>query len=127
MHGCVIADLIMDKCPRCGADAVFVGYEDARTFYQCEECKRVWPTIVAPLQSGGRTPVRVLVADDSDLLVGLLASWLEGEGDAVGAGVTRRQAPHPPPLPPPPPLRPDFFIPPLDRFQASAKLPPPPP
>ena len=70
----------MDKCPRCGADAVFAGYEDARTFYQCEKCKRVWTTMVAAPVAGSRTPVRVLVADDSDLLVGLIASWLEDEG-----------------------------------------------
>src|SRR5438477_6134215 len=72
----LVADLIMDKCPRCGASAVFVGYEDARTFYQCEKCKRVWTSmVVEALTAGKRTPVRVLVADDSDLLVGLIASW----------------------------------------------------
>src|SRR6185503_16325081 len=82
----------MDKCPRCGADAVFVGYEDARTFYQCEKCKRVWTTMVTASLDGRRPPVRVLVADDSDLLVGLVASWLEDEGYAVLTASTGLQA-----------------------------------
>lgn len=72
----------MDKCPRCGHDAVLVGHEDARTFYQCEACKRVWTTMAEPSPSG-RPPVRVLVVDDSDLLVGLIAAWLEDAGYAV--------------------------------------------
>src|SRR5258708_38806384 len=101
----------MDKCPRCGGDAVFAGYEDARTFYQCEKCKRVWPTIVAPVQHGSRTPVRVLVADDSDLLVGLLASWLGDEGYAVATPITGRPALHVPPSHPPGVLVPDLLTP----------------
>jgi len=118
----VIADLIMDKCPRCGADAVFVGYEDARTFYQCEKCKRVWPTIVAPLQSGGRTPVRVLVADDSDLLVGLLSSWLEDEGYAVATAITGRQALDVAAIHPPDVVVLDLIMPQLDGFEVCEKL-----
>src|SRR5436305_11105867 len=82
----------MDKCPRCGAEAVFVGYEDARTFFQCEKCERVWTTRVAATLAGDRAPVRVLVADDSDLLVGLIASWLEDEAYAVVVATTGRQA-----------------------------------
>src|SRR5438132_11460307 len=82
----------MDKCPRCGADAVFAGYEDARTYYQCEKCKRVWTTRVAASLEAGRAPVRVLVADDSDLLVGLIASWLEDEGYGVMVASTGRPA-----------------------------------
>lgn len=82
----------MDKCPRCGADAVFAGYEDARTFYQCENCKRVWPTMVTPMPSGRAAPVGVLVADDSDQMVGLLASWLEDAGYAVVTATTGQQA-----------------------------------
>src|SRR6266849_6541850 len=81
----------MDKCPRCGAVAVFAGYEDARTFYQCENCKRVWPTTITS-SIEGRVPVRVLVADDSDQIVGLIASWLEDDGYAVVTATTGRQA-----------------------------------
>lgn len=40
----------------------------------------------------GSPPVRVLVADDSDLFVGLLASWLEDEGYAVLTATTGQQA-----------------------------------
>lgn len=70
---------------------MFAGYEDARTFHQCQKCKRVWPTTVtAPV--GARTPVRVLVADDSDLLAGLVGSWLADEGYAVVTATTGQQA-----------------------------------
>ena len=71
---------------------MFAGYEDARTFYQCENCKRVWPTTVTSAREGGGTPVQVLVADDSDQMVGLIASWLEDEGYAVVTATTGRQA-----------------------------------
>src|SRR5260221_8337084 len=87
-----IGDVIMDKCPRCEADVVFVGYEDARTFYQCEKCKRVWMVRVSASAGERRPPVGVLVADDSDLLVGLVAAWLEDEGYAVVTATTGQQA-----------------------------------
>jgi DNA-binding response OmpR family regulator len=112
----------MDKCPRCGGDAVFAGYEDARTFYQCEKCKRVWPTIVAPVQHGGRTPVRVLVADDSDLLVGLLASWLGDEGYAVVTAITGRQALDVAAVHHPDVVVLDLIMPQLDGFEVCEKL-----
>src|SRR3954469_19118284 len=82
----------MDICPRCGGDALFAGHEDARTFYQCQKCKRVWTTMVAPSDEGSQPPVRVLVADDSDLLVGLTAAWLEEAGFAVLTATTGQQA-----------------------------------
>ena len=47
--------------------------------------------VSAPL-TGRRAPVPVLVADDSDLLVGLVADWLEDEGYAVVTATTGRQA-----------------------------------
>src|SRR5688500_18210587 len=112
----------MDKCPRCGADAVFAGYEDARTFYQCEKCKRVWPIMgVAPSPSA-RTPVRVLVADDSDLLVGLVASWLEDEGFAVVVATTGRQALDAAALHHPDVVLLDLIMPQMDGFEVCAKL-----
>lgn len=82
----------MDTCPRCGGHAEFAGYEDARTFYQCEECKRVWTTMVTEVVDAGSPPVQILIADDSDLLVGLVAAWLEEEGYAVLTATTGRQA-----------------------------------
>jgi CheY-like chemotaxis protein len=117
-----LTDLIMDKCPRCGADAVFVGYEDARTFYQCEKCKRVWTTMVAEALAAGRTPVRVLVADDSDLLVGLIASWLEDEGYAVVVATTGRQALDAAALHHPDVVLLDLIMPQMDGFEVCGKL-----
>ena len=70
---------------------MFAGHEDARTFYQCQKCKRVWTTMVTEEPKGRRHPVRVLVADDSDQLVGLIASWLEDEGYAVVTAGTGQQ------------------------------------
>ena len=112
----------MDKCPRCGADAVFVGYEDARTFYQCEKCKRVWTTMVAESLAGSRTPVRVLVADDSDLLVGLIASWLEDDGYAVVVATTGRQALDAAALHFPDVVLLDLIMPQMDGFEVCGKL-----
>jgi DNA-binding response OmpR family regulator len=112
----------MDKCPRCGAEAVFAGYEDARTFYQCEKCKRVWTTMVTPALSGSYTPVRVLIADDSDLLVGLLASWLEVEGYAVVTASTGRQALDVAAVHQPEIVLLDLIMPQLDGFETCAKL-----
>lgn len=84
----------MDKCPRCGAPAVFAGYEDARTYFQCEKCKRVWTTEVSapPLTSSSESPLRVLVADDSEGLAGLVAMWLRDEGYSVSTATSGRQA-----------------------------------
>jgi two-component system, OmpR family, response regulator len=84
----------MDNCPRCGAQAVVVGYEDARTYYQCENCKRVWTTEVTapPVAKAAQPPLRVLVADDSDELAGLLAMWLEDEGYSVVTATSGRRA-----------------------------------
>jgi DNA-binding response OmpR family regulator len=112
----------MDKCPRCGAAAVFAGYEDARTFYQCEKCKRVWTTMVAAALSGSRTPVRVLVADDSDLLVALLASWLEVEGYAVLTASTGQQALDVAAVHQPDIVLLDLIMPQLDGFETCVKL-----
>jgi CheY-like chemotaxis protein/ribosomal protein S27AE len=76
------------RCPRCGRLALPAGHEDARAFYQCETCKRVWmtflsaPAPVRRVRAGGT----VLVVDDSNELVGLVSAWLEDEGyDAVVA------------------------------------------
>lgn len=112
----------MDKCPRCGADAVFAGYEDARTFYQCEKCKRVWPMMVVAPSPGARAPVRVLVAEDSDLLVGLIASWLEDEGFAVVVATTGRQALDAAALSHPDVVLLDLIMPQMDGFEVCAKL-----
>jgi CheY-like chemotaxis protein len=112
----------MDKCPRCGADAVFAGYEDARTFYQCENCKRVWPTMVTASPEGERAPVRVLVADDSDQMVGLVASWLEDDGYAVVTATTGQQALDVAAVHHPDVVLLDLIMPPPDGFEVCTKL-----
>ena len=101
---------------------MFAGYEDARTFYQCEKCKRVWTTMVTAALSGSRTPVRVLVADDSDLLIGLLASWLEVEGYAVLTASTGRQALDVAAVHQPDIVLLDLIMPQLDGFETCIKL-----
>ncbi len=112
----------MDKCPRCGAAAVFAGYEDARTYYQCENCKRVWPTMVSSSPATGRAPVRVLVADDSDLMVGLIASWLQDDGYAVVTATSGRQALDAAAVHHPDVVVLDLVMPPPDGFEVCNKL-----
>lgn len=81
------------RCPRCGAPAILVGHEDARTFYQCEGCKRVWPVLAsASVTQKSREQFRVLIADDSDSLVQLIATWLEDEGYVTMTATNGRRA-----------------------------------
>jgi two-component system OmpR family response regulator len=80
-------------CPRCGGVAEPAGHEDARAFFQCLACDRVWATHISAMlehPSRNASPVpRVLIADDSPEMLGLLSAWLEDEGCmviAVGSG-----------------------------------------
>lgn len=82
------------RCARCGTTALPAGHEDARAFYQCETCQRVW---MVHLTAGvvGRTQApstRVLVVDDADPLVALIEMWLEDEGYEVVTATSGRQA-----------------------------------
>lgn len=80
-------------CPRCGTPATPAGHEDARAFYRCEICNRVWMTYLAIGSSSHRgAPARVLVVDDSDQLVTLVAAWLEDEGYLVTTATTGARA-----------------------------------
>lgn len=81
------------SCPRCGGFAEPAGHEDARAFFQCPTCNRVWATHISAVAERGVQPAapapRVLVADDSPEMLGLVAAWLEDEGCvviAVGSG-----------------------------------------
>jgi CheY-like chemotaxis protein len=80
-------------CPRCGTPATPAGHEDARAFYRCENCNRVWMTYLCAA-AGPRADqsVRVLVVDDSDQLVELVAAWLEDEGYVVTTATTGAHA-----------------------------------
>ncbi len=85
------------RCPRCGCEAVPAGHEDARAYYQCPKCNRVWATTLASLSgSDGKRSrlgsVRVLVVDDSNELTRLVAMWLEEEGYAVVTASSGREA-----------------------------------
>jgi len=82
------------RCARCGTIAVPAGHEDARAFYQCEKCNRVWMIHLTAGTSGRtQTPLtRVLVVDDADMLVSLIETWLEDEGYDVATATSGRQA-----------------------------------
>ena len=83
-------------CPRCGCLAEPAGHEDARAFFRCPTCDRIWATHISALIEGPtarRFPApRVLVADDSPEMLGLLAAWLEDEGCVVIAVGSGREA-----------------------------------
>ena len=64
----------------------------------------------------------MLVADDSDLLVGLIASWLEDEGYAVVVATTGRQALDAAALHRPDVVLLDLIMPQMDGFDVCDKL-----
>ncbi len=81
------------RCPRCGNLATPAGHEDARAFYQCEKCDRVWMTFLTPSMIETAVPAaKVLVVDDSDELLGLLGAWLQDEGYILFTANSGRQA-----------------------------------
>jgi CheY-like chemotaxis protein len=82
------------RCPRCGNLAGPAGHEDARAFYRCENCDRVWMTFVAaePAASARRVPAKVLVVDDSPDLLALVTAWLQDEGFIVFTATSGMQA-----------------------------------
>lgn len=80
-------------CSRCGLPATPAGHEDARAFYQCEKCNRVWMVhLTAGTTGRGAPQTRVLVVDDSDPLVSLIAMWLEEEGYMPVTATSGREA-----------------------------------
>lgn len=74
-------------CPRCGGVAEPAGHEDARAFFRCPTCDRVWAmhlsALLEPSTERQSQAPRVLVADDSPEMLGLLSAWLEDEGCIV--------------------------------------------
>ena len=82
-------------CPRCGGLAEPAGHEDARAFFQCPTCARVWATHIsanAVQDTSASIAPRVLIADDSREMLGLLTAWLEDEGCVVTAASSGREA-----------------------------------
>jgi CheY-like chemotaxis protein len=115
------------RCPRCGAEAAPVGHEDARAYYQCPNCNRVWATVLASLAghdgpAGARGSVRILVVDDSDDLRALVSLWLEDEGYAVVTAGSGREALDAAAVYYPDIVILDLVIPPPDGFQVCAAL-----
>lgn len=113
-------------CPRCGGPAEPAGHEDARAFFQCPACSRVWATHLSALveraTARSTPPARVLVADDSPEMLGLLSAWFEEEGCMVIAVGSGREA-----LDAAIAYRPDVafldvILPPPDGWQLSAAL-----
>ena len=78
--------------------------------------------MAAAPESGAPSPCRVLVADDSDLLLGLVATWLEDEGFAVMTAATGRQALDSAAVQPPDVVLLDLIMPPPDGFEVCGKL-----
>jgi CheY-like chemotaxis protein len=105
-------------CPRCGTPATPAGHEDARAFYRCEFCNRVWITyLTAPtIGRAARTRTRVLVVDDSDQLVQLVAAWLEDEGYHVETATSGSRAIAAAATAPPDIVLLDLILPPPDGF-----------
>jgi CheY-like chemotaxis protein len=72
------------SCPRCGGLAEPAGHEDARAFFQCPTCDRVWTTHISAVADRGAVRTlpapRVLIADDSPEMLGLFTAWIEDEG-----------------------------------------------
>jgi CheY-like chemotaxis protein len=73
------------RCPRCGGPADPAGHEDARAFFQCRLCSCIWATHLSAIRDRADQPAvpRVLVADDSPEMLGLMSAWLEDEGCVV--------------------------------------------
>jgi CheY-like chemotaxis protein len=112
------------RCARCGTVAVPAGHEDARAFYQCEKCNRVWMIHLTAGTSGRSRvpPVRVLVVDDSDQLVALIEMWLEDENYDVVTATSGRQALEAAAAHRPDIVLLDLVIPPPDGLAVCARL-----
>jgi CheY-like chemotaxis protein len=72
-----------------------VGHEDARAYFECRPCGRIWATDLSALveeDGRGHQRPRVLVADDSPEMLGLMSLWLEDEGCLVVTAGSGREA-----------------------------------
>jgi len=115
------------RCPRCGCEATPAGHEDARAYYQCPKCNRVWATTLASLSGtdgprSRRGSIRVLVVDDSNELTKILALWLEEEGYAVVTATNGREALDAASVYYPDIVLLDLIMPPPDGFAVCAAL-----
>jgi CheY-like chemotaxis protein len=117
------------RCPLCGSPAIPAGHEDARAYFQCENCKRVWATALTALEwsdDDHREHSRVLVVDDSNQLVDIVSLWLQDAGYEVITAMTGRQALDAASVNPPDVAIVDLIMPPPDGFtlfEALRRLP----
>lgn len=112
-------------CARCGTPATPAGHEDARAFFRCEFCNRVWMTYLiagASDRADGAMPTRVLVVDDSDQLVELVSAWLEDEGYLVATATSGARAIAAASASPPDVVLLDLILPPPDGFALCRTL-----
>ena len=102
------------------------GHEDARAFFQCVPCGRVWATHLSAIATTGygdsRSAPRVLVADDSPEMLGLMSAWLEDEGCVVITAATGREALEAAAVYYPDVAFLDLVLPPPDGFQVCEAL-----
>jgi CheY-like chemotaxis protein len=114
------------RCPRCGGVAEPAGHEDARAFFQCIPCGRVWATHLSAMATTGygdsRNAPRVLVADDSPEMLGLMSAWLEDEGCVVVTAGSGREALEAAAVYYPDVAFVDLVLPPPDGFQVCEAL-----
>jgi CheY-like chemotaxis protein len=114
------------RCPRCGGVAEPAGHEDARAFFQCVPCGRVWATHLSAIATGrygeSRSAPRVLVADDSPEMLGLMSAWLEDEGCVVVTAGSGREALEAAAVYYPDVAFLDLVLPPPDGFQVCEAL-----
>jgi CheY-like chemotaxis protein len=85
------------RCPKCLTAAEPAGHEDGRAFFRCARCANIWTTDLSAIAASRAgtdlvRPPRVLVADDSPEMLGLMAAWLEDEGCVVVTAGTGREA-----------------------------------
>ena len=112
-------------CPRCGGRAEPVGHEDARAYFECGACNRVWAYhVAATLTRPEIAPAApcVVVADDSPEMLGLLAAWLEDERCVVIAVASGREALDAVAVYRPDVVFLDVVIPPPDGFQVAERI-----
>ena len=113
-------------CPRCGAPSEPAGHEDGRSYFSCARCKRVWS---APISSFLRAPsttdrfmTRVMIVDDSEEMVRLLALWLEDEDCDVVTALSGHDALELAATYYPDIVFLDLILPPPDGFRVCEKL-----
>jgi DNA-binding response OmpR family regulator len=112
-------------CPSCGIPSEPAGHEDAWAYYACPLCGRAWSIPITTRLSGeGRfaNPLRVLIVDDSEQMLGLLSLLLEDEGCIVMTALSGAQAMDAVTAFTPDVAFVDLVLPPPDGWRVAARL-----